>query len=135
MSPLALVVSFILTFAIGISWLALTLDARIGRSRLVRQIPLPLDVPASGYRRNRQSRLRPVLAVTGCMLLLLSGMSAAILGRLATMQPAEAAAVFFAYPLLKSLWGQIVGVGPIVCVVMAVPGTYCICFGLRSDKR
>ncbi|UNG19132.1 hypothetical protein [Stutzerimonas zhaodongensis] len=55
MSPLALVVSFILTFAIGISWLALTLDARIGRSRLVRQIPLPLDVPASGYRHNPDS--------------------------------------------------------------------------------
>lgn len=135
MSSLALAVSFILVFAIGISWLALTFDARIERSRLVRQIPLPLDVPASGHRRNPQSRLQPVLAVTGCMLLLLSGMSAAILGRLATMQPAEAAAVFFAYPLLKSLWGQIMGVGPIVCVVLAVPGTYCICVGLRSDKR
>lgn len=135
MSPLTLVVSFILAFAIGISWLALTFDARIERSRLVRQIPLPLDVPASNHRSDTQSRLRPVLAVTGCMLLLLSGMSAAMLGRLAIMQPAEAAAVFFAYPLLKSLWGQIMGVGPIVCVVLAVPGTYCICVGLRSDKR
>ncbi len=135
MSPLALVVSFILAFAIGISWLALTFDARTGRSRLVQQIPLPLDVPASGYRRNPQSRLRPVLAVIGCLLLLLSGMGAATLGRLATMQPTEAAAVFFAYPLLKSLWGQIVGVGPIACVILAVPGTYCICVGLRSDKR
>ena len=135
MSSLALAVSFILVFAIGISWLALTFDARIERSRLVRQIPLPLDVPASGHHRNPQSRLQPVLAVTGCMLLLLSGMSAAILGRLATMQPAEAAAVFFAYPLLKSLWGQIMGVGPIVCVVLAVPGTYCISIGLRTDRH
>jgi len=135
MSPLALVVSFILAFAIGMSWLALTFDARIGRSKLVRQIPLPLDAPASNDRSNPQSRLRPVLAVTGCMLLLLSGMGAAILGRLATMQPAEAAAVFFAYPLLKSLWGQIMGVGPIACVVLAVPGTYCISVGLGNDKR
>lgn len=136
MSPLALVVSFILAFAIGISWLALTLDARNGRSRLDRQIPLPLDVPASGYCRNPQSRLRPVLAVTGCMLLLLSGMGAAVLGRLAIMQPAEAAAVFFAYPLLKNFWWQLIGVGPIACVVLAVPGTYCISVGLRSgDKR
>ena len=135
MSPLALVVSFILAFAIGMSWLALTFDARIGRSKLVRQIQLPLDVPASNHRSDPQSRLRPVLAVTGCMLLLLSGMGAAILGRLATMQPAEAAAVLFAYPLLKSLCGQIMGVGPIICVVLAVPGTYCICAGLKSDKR
>lgn len=135
MSPLALAVSFILTFTIGISWLALTFDARIGRSKLVRQIPLPLDVPASNHRSDPQSRLRPLLAVTGCMLLLLSGMSAAMLGRMATMQPAEAAAVFFAYPLLKSFWGQIMGVGPIVCVVLAVPGTYCICVGLGSDKH
>jgi len=135
MSSLALVVSFILAFAIGISWLALTFDTRIERSRLVRQIPLPLDVPASGHRRNPQSKPRPVLAVTGCMLLLLSGMGAAILGRLATMQPAEAAAVCFTYPLLKSLWGQIMGVGPIVCVVLAVPGTYCISVGLGNDKR
>jgi len=50
------------------------------------------------------------------------------------MQPAEAAAVFIAYPLLKNLWGQIMGAGPIVCVVLAVPGTYCIRVGLGSDK-
>jgi hypothetical protein len=135
MSSLALAVSFILVFAIGISWLALTFDARIERSRLVRQIPLPLDAPSSTHRRRAQSGLRPVMAVTGCMLLLLSGTGAAILGRLATMQPAEAAAVFVAYPLLKSLWGQIMGVGPIACVVLAVPGTYCISVGLGNDKR
>lgn len=133
MSPFALVVSLILAFAIGISWLALAVDARIARGRLIRQIPLPLDYSGSGRRRSRLG-LRPVMAVSGCLLVLLSSIEAAVLGRLATMQPAEAAAVFIAYPLLKNLWGQIMGAGPIVCVVLAVPGTYCISVGLGSDK-
>ncbi|HCH77238.1 hypothetical protein LGR51_00050 [Pseudomonas sp. NP21570] len=133
MSPFALVVSLILAFAIGISWLALAVDARIARGRLIRQIPLPLDYSGSGRRRSRLG-LRPVMAVSGCLLALLSGIEAAVLGRLATMQPAEAAAVFIAYPLLKNLWGQVMGAGPIVCVVLAVPGTYCISVGLGSDR-
>ncbi|HHZ9317054.1 MULTISPECIES: hypothetical protein [Stutzerimonas] len=133
MSPFALVVSLILAFAIGISWLALAVDARIARGRLIRQIPLPLDYSGSGRRRSRLG-LRPVMAVSGCLLVLLSGIEAAVLGRLATMQPAEAAAVFIAYPLLKNLWGQVMGAGPIVCVVLAVPGTYCISVGLGSDR-
>ena len=135
MSSLALAVGFILTFAIGISWLALAIDTRIERSRLVRQIPLPLDYPSSPRQRRPQSRLRPLMAFGGSLLIVLAGMSAAILGRLATMQPAEAAAVFFAYPLLKNLWGQVMGAGPIICVALAVPGTYCISIGLGSDKR
>ena len=129
MSPLSLLVSFILVFAIGISWLALAVDARMARGRLIRQIPLPLD-----HHRRSPRGLRPVMAMTGSLLVLLAGIGAAILGRLATMQPAEAAAVFIAYPLLKNLWGQIMGAGPIVCVVLAVPGTYCICVGIGSDK-
>jgi len=133
MSPFALVVSFILAFAIGMSWLALAVDARIARGRLIRQIPLPLDYSGSGRRRSRLG-LRPVMAVSGCLLVLLSSIEAAVLGRLATMQPAEAAAVFIAYPLLKNLWGQVMGAGPIVCVVLAVPGTYCISVGLGSDR-
>ncbi len=133
MSPFALVVSLILAFAIGISWLALAVDARIARGRLIRQIPLPLDYSGSGRRRSRLG-LRPVMAVSGCLLVLLSSIEAAVLGRLATMQPAEAAAVFIAYPLLKNLWGQVMGAGPIVCVVLAVPGTYCISIGLGSDR-
>ncbi len=133
MSPFALVVSLILAFAIGISWLALAVDARIARDRLIRQIPLPLDYSGSGRRRSRLG-LRPVMAVSGCLLVLLSSIEAAVLGRLATMQPAEAAAVFIAYPLLKNLWGQVMGAGPIVCVVLAVPGTYCISVGLGSDR-
>lgn len=135
MSPLGLGVSFILAFAIGISWLAWAFDARIERSRLVRQIPLPLNLPISVGRRRPQSGLRPMIALTGIMLVLLSGTGAALLGRLATMQPGEAAAVFLTYPLLRSLWGQIMGVGPIVCVVMAVPGTYCISIGLGTDRH
>lgn len=75
------------------------------------------------------------MAIAGFMLVLFSATGAAVLGRLATMQPGEAAAVFMAYPLLRSLWGQIMGVGPIICVVMAVPGTYCISIGLGSDRR
>lgn len=133
MSPFALVVSLILAFAIGISWLALAVDARIARGRLIRQIPLPLDYSGSGRRRSRLG-LRPVMAVSGCLLVLLSSIEAAVLGRLATMQPAEAAAVFIAYPLLKNLWGQVMGAGPIVCVVLVVPGTYCISVGLGSDR-
>ncbi|EKM94496.1 hypothetical protein C211_00402 [Stutzerimonas degradans] len=133
MSPFALVVSLILAFAIGISWLALAGDARIARGRLIRQIPLPLDDSGSGRRRSRLG-LRPVMAVSGCLLVLLSGIEAAVLGRLATMLPDEAAAVFIAYPLLKNLWGQVMGAGPIVCVVLAVPGTYCISVGLGSDR-
>jgi len=134
MSPFALVVSFILAFAVGVSWLALAVDARIARGRLIRQIPLPLDYSGSGRRRRSRLALRPVMAVSSCLLVLLSGIGAAVLGRLAAMQPAEAAAVFIAYPLLKNLWGQVMGAGPIVCVVLAVPGTYCISVGLCSDK-
>jgi len=134
MPPLALVVSSTLAFAIGISWLALAVDARIARGRLIRQIPLPLDTSGSCNRRRSRSGLRAVMAVTGCSLVLISGIGAAVVGKLATMQPAEAAAVFLVYPLLKNLWGQVMGAGPIVCVVLAVPATYCISVGLGSDK-
>ena len=135
MSPLGFGVLFVISFALGISWLAWAFDARIERSRLVRQIPLPLDYPGSGQRRRPHTGPRPVMAIAGFMLVLFSATGAAVLGRLATMQPGEAAAVFMAYPLLRSLWGQIMGVGPIICVVMAVPGTYCISIGLGSDRR
>ncbi|BFN25350.1 hypothetical protein FA098_32060 [Pseudomonas aeruginosa] len=135
MSPLGLGVSFILAFAIGISWLAWAFDARIERSRLIRQIPLPLDYPGVGRRHWPQTGARPAIALLGFILVLLSATGAALLGRLATMQPGEAAAVFMAYPLLRSLWGQIIGAGPIVCVVMAVLGTYCIRIGLGAERR
>ncbi|HBP6330547.1 TPA: hypothetical protein L6A37_21980 [Pseudomonas aeruginosa] len=133
MSPLGFGVSLIVAFAVGVSWLAWAFDARMERSRRVRQIPLPLTYTDSGHR--RRPRLRPVIAVAGFLLILLSVAGAAVFGRLATMQPGEAAAVFIAYPLLRGLWGHIMGVGPIVCVVIAVPGTYCIKIGLGTERR
>ena len=135
MSPLGFGVSFILAFAVGVSWLAWAFDARIERSRRVRQIPLPLDYTDSGNRRRPRTRARPVMTLAGFLLILLSVAGAAVQGRLATMQPGEAAAVFIAFPLLRGLWGHIMGVGPIVCVVIAVPGTYCIRNGLGTERR
>jgi hypothetical protein len=75
------------------------------------------------------------MTLAGFLLILLSVAGAAVLGRLATMQPGEAAAVFIAYPLLRGLWGHIMGVGPIACVVIAIPGTYCIRIGLGPERR
>lgn len=109
MSPLGFGVSFILAFAVGVSWLAWAFDARIERSRRVRQIPLPLDYTDSGHRRRPRTRARPVMTLAGFLLILLSVAGAAVLGRLATMQPGEAAAVFIAFPLLRGFgvisWG------------------------------
>ncbi len=133
MPSLGLVVILILAFAIGISWRA-WVDTRVERSRLVRQIPLPLDYTPSAHARRKQSGLRSAIVLTGFTLVSISGMGAAILGRLATMQPTDAALVFGAYPLLHDLWGQIMALGPIVCVAMAVPGTYCISVGLGSHR-
>lgn len=133
MSPFG--VSLIVAFAVGLSWLAWAFDARIERSRRVRQIPLPLDYTDSGQHHGPRTRARPVIALAGFLLILLSVAGAAVLGRLATMQPGEAAAVFIAYPLLRGLWGHIMGVGPIVCVVIAVPGTHCIRIGLGTERR
>lgn len=126
MSSVGFGVSLIVAFAVGVSWLAWAFDARMERSRRVSAIPLPLTYTDSGHRRRPRTRLRPVIVVAGFMLILHSVAGATVLGRLATMQPGEAAAVFIAYPLLRGLGGHIVGVGPIICVVVAVPGTYCI---------
>ena len=93
MSSLALAVGFILTFAIGISWLALAFDSRIER-KVVGQLPLPLDYPGSSGRRKPHTGTRPAMALVGFLLVLLSAAGAAILGRLATMQPGEAEAIF-----------------------------------------
>lgn len=133
MSSLGFGVSLCLALAAGVYWLAW--DARVERSKLVRQIPLPLDYTDSGQRRSRHTKAQQAMILVGFLLILLSAACAVLLGRLATMQPSEAAAVFIAYPLLRSLWGHIMGVGPIVCVIMAVPGTYCIRIGLGSERR
>lgn len=92
MSPLGFGVSFIVAFAGGVSWLAWAFDARMEHSRRFRQIPLPLDYTDSGNRRRPRTRARTVMALAGFLLILLSVAGAAVLGRLATMQPGEAAA-------------------------------------------
>lgn len=135
MSALGLGVLFILSFAIGIIWLALSFDGRIGRSKLVSGLPLPLDDMNCAYSKRTQSELRPLMALAGLMLILCAGMSAVVLGRLATLQPAEAAAVFEGFPLLQSLWGYFLGLGPVACVVITVPGTYCVIAGRGRGGR
>jgi len=81
MSPLGFGVLFVISFALGISWLAWEFDARIGRRRLSRQLPLPLDDLKSHFGNKSSPRLRPAIAVLGFMLVLFAGMGASILGR------------------------------------------------------
>lgn len=78
-------------FAIGTCWLACSFDARIERSRLVRQIPLPLSAPGSIRDRRQQSSLRPAMALGGFLLVLFSGMSAVIIGTPVYLQSPEVA--------------------------------------------
>lgn len=75
------------------------------------------------------------MALVGFMLVLLAATGAALIGRLGTMQSGDAAAVFIAYPLLRSLWGQMMGTRPLVCVVMAVPGTHRARIALGTERR
>lgn len=135
MSALGLGVLFVTSFTLGISWLVWALDARMARGRQGIQLPLPLYNLGSAYDQAPQRRQQPTMAVVGFMLVFFCAMGAAVLGKLATMQPTEAAAVFAAYPLLHDLWGLIMGLGPIACVAMAVPGTYCISCCLETGKR
>lgn len=135
MSALGLGVFFVLSSTLGISWLVWSFDARMGRSRLLRQLPLPLDNLSTSIGHGTQSGLKPVMAIVGFMLVFFAAMVASFLGRLATMQPAEAAVIFETYPLIQALWRLIMGFGPIACVVMAVPGTYFISNGLGAGNR
>lgn len=135
MSALGLGVFFVLSFTLGISWLVWSFDARMGRSRLVRLLPLPLDNLSTSIGHGTRSGLKPLMAIVGFMLVFFAAMVASFLGRLATMQPAEAAVVFETYPLIQILWRLIMGCGPIACVVMAVPGTYFISNGLGAGNR
>lgn len=84
MSPLGLGVLFVPSFALDISWLAWEFGARIGRRRLSRQLPLPLDDLKSHFGNKSSPRLRLAMAVLGFMLVLFTGMGAAILGRRVT---------------------------------------------------
>lgn len=135
MSALGLGVLFVISFTLGIVWLVWVLDARMTRGRLACQLPLPLDNRGYAHGQKLQSGLQPLMVLAGSMLVFFAAMGAVIVGKLATMQPDTAAAVFQAYPLLHSLWGLIMGLGPITCVAMAVPGTYCIKAGLGAHRR
>lgn len=135
MSALGFGVLFVISFTLGIAWLVWVLDTRMARGRLVCQLPLPLDGLGYAHGQKRQSGLQPLMVVLGSMLVFFAAMGAVFVGKLATMQPDTAAAVFQAYPLLQSLWGLVMGFGPITCVAMAVPGTYCIKAGLGSPCR
>jgi len=135
MSSLTLIASFIVFFAIGTCWLACSFDARIERSRLVQQTPLPLSTPGCVRGRCQQSGLRPAMALVGFLLVLFSGMSAVIIGTLAYLQSPEMAELQQEHPLLNELSGTILGMGPIVCVVMGVVGTCLVGIGLGHYRR
>tara|TARA_Y100000588_G_C14001122_1_gene815719 strand:- start:356 stop:763 length:408 start_codon:yes stop_codon:yes gene_type:complete len=135
MSSLTLIASFILCFAIGTCWLACSFDARIERSRLVQQNPLPLSAPGSIRGSRQQSGLRPAMALGGFLLVLFSGMSAVIIGTLTYLQSPEVTELQQEHPLLNELSGTIMGMGPIVCVVMGVVGTCLVGIGLGHYRR
>lgn len=135
MSALGLGVVFVISFTLGTAWLIWALDVRMARGRQVCQLPFPLDDLGYSYGQKLQSGLQPLMVVAGSMLVFFAAMGAVFVGKLATMQPDTAAVVFRAYPLLHSLWGVIMGLGPITCVAMAVPGTYCIKAGLGAHRR
>lgn len=135
MSALGLGVLFVISFTLGIAWLVWVLDARMTRGRQVCQLPFPLDGLGYAYGQKLQSGLQPLMVMAGSILVFFAAMGAVFVGKLATMQPDDAAAVFQAYPLLQSLWVLIMGFGPITCVAMAVPGTCCIKAGLGAHRR
>lgn len=135
MSELGFAVLFILSFAIGISWLALSVDARLGRSGQACQLPLPFDV--LGYERfqKRHTGRRAVVVVAGGMLLFFAAVGAVVLGRLASMPPDTAAPVFHAYAWLPTVWQPIMAVGPIAFVISAALGMFCLGKGLDAIGR
>lgn len=135
MSALGFAVLFMLCFAIALSSLALNLDARIGRGRKVCQLPLPLDYLGSVRVGEQSPDRRPLLAVVGSLLLFFAAMGAVALGQLATMMPETAAAVFQAYPWLQSAWRPLMAFGPIVFVVMTVPGIVFLKMGIDALER
>lgn len=134
MSALGIGLLFMLSFVFGISCLALMANSRLERVRMVRQLPLPIDGFSSSFGGALRFGVRPVMTVVGFMLLFYAAMGAALLGRLATMQPAEAVAIFEIYPLLQDMWRLVLGVGPITCMAMSALGTYFINSGLGGRR-
>lgn len=135
MSAIGFAVLFVLCFTIAMSSLALSLDTRIGRGRKVYQLPLPLDALGSVRVGEQSPDRRPLLAVVGSLLLFFAAMGAVALGQLATMMPETAAAVFLAYPWLQSAWRPLMAFGPIVFVVMIVPGMVFLKMGIDALER
>ncbi len=135
MSALGFAVLFMLSLAIAMSSHALNLEARIGRGRKVCQLPLPLDYLGSVRVGEQFPERRPLLAVVGSLLLFFAAMGAVALGQLATMMPETAAAVFQAYPWLQSAWRPLMAFGPIVFVVMTVPGMVFLKMGIDALER
>jgi len=135
MSALGFAVLFMLSLAIAMSSRALNLEARIGRGRKVCQLPLPLDYLGSVRVGEQSPERRLLLAVVGSLLLFFAAMGAVALGQLATMMPETAAAVFQAYPWLQSAWRPLMAFGPIVFVVMTVPGMVFLKMGIDALER
>ena len=102
MSALGLGVLFVIIFTLGIAWLIWALDVRMARGRQVCQLPFPLDDLGYAHGPKLQSGLQPLRVMAGSMLVFFAAMGAVFVGKLATMQPDDAAAVFQAYPLLQS---------------------------------
>lgn len=135
MSVLGFAVLFVLSFAIGICWLALSVDARIGRSGQGCQLPLPFDVLGCNRFQKRRSGVQAVLVVMGGMLLFFAAMGAVVLGRLASMPPDTAAITFHVYPVLQNIWQPLMAVSPIGLVITAVSGMFCFGKGLDAMGR
>lgn len=135
MSALGFAVLFMLSLAIAMSSRALNLEARIGRGRKVCQLPLPLDYLGSVRVGEQSPERRLLLAVVGSLLLFFAAMGAIGLGQLATMMPETAAAIFQAYPWLQSAWRPLMAFGPIVFVVMTVPGMVFLKMGIDALER
>ena len=132
MSALGFAVLFVLCFAIMMSWLALSLDVRMGRSRKGCQLPLSFDAQGSVRSHKLSSRFRLLLTLVGSMLLFFAAMGAVALGQLATITPETGLAIFQTYPWLQGVWRPLMALGPISFVVMAVPGGGCLNRGLES---
>jgi len=135
MSALGFAVLFLLCFAIAMSSHALNLEARIGRGRKFCQLPLPLGSPGTVRAGEQSPERRLLLAVVGSLLLFFAAMGAIGLGQLATMMPETAAAIFQAYPWLQSAWRPMMAFGPIVFVVMTVPGMVFLKMGIDALER
>lgn len=96
---------------------------------------MPLDALGRVRVGEQSPDMRPLLAVVGSVLLFFAAMGAVALGQLATMTPETAAGFFQIYPWLQSVWRSLMAFGPIVFVVMTVPGMVFLKMGIDSLGR